>query len=167
MKRADFVLEDGGMKSSKRVFEKLREKTTPERPHPALTDLSRMRITVPDFTSFSLLNRIADDLLSERTNLWFVRVLAWIFARQNKYDTPFRSMNAIMQGRRRDKPADRLLTEVQFVTRRMRAGTDLNHPFDVRKSVSYPSAEHKAWMHGVMLKASILDFREFLDGRKA
>lgn len=156
------TMEDGGTKSRKRVEEKLAVKTTPERPHPAIIDMSRMRVVVPELSMMSrTIVRMAEALYWDRSQLRVVEILDWFYSDHEitKYATPLRCANVVFQPLMPHDTATTLLTEIQFVTRRMRAAMDLNHPFDATKRLAYPSEEHAAWMRMVMMKAALLDYR--------
>jgi|GEM_PF-6702473 len=156
--------EDGGTKSRKRLEQKIAAKTKPERPHPVITDMSRIRVVVPELPIMVRnITRTAESLYSDTSKLRVVEIIDWFYQTTlSKYDTPLRCANVIFQPYKPQNTPATLCTEIQFVTRRMRAGMDLNHPFDVTKQLAYPSEEHKAWMRTVIMKAALLDYRSQL-----
>ena len=56
-----------------------------------------------------------------------------------------------------DSFRDRMITEIQLVTRRTRALMDISHPFEVDKTTKYPSGAHKKWLHDLFYKAALAD----------
>lgn len=157
--------EDGGTKSQKRLEQKIAAKTSPERPHPVITDMSRIRVIVPELPLMVRnIALTAESLYWDTSKLRVVEIIDWFYRPTlSKYDTPLRCANVIFQPLKPQNTPATLCTEIQFVTRRMRAGMDLNHPFDVTKQLAYPSEEHKAWMHTVMMKAALLDYKSQLN----
>jgi hypothetical protein len=157
------TFENGGLKSSSRLQEKILKKTAPSRKYPTIADLSRLRVTTPNL---SLMFHASSDIttLFGYEDIYPVEIFDHLSKSQpTKYDTPLRSIHIIYQPEKVRGPTGRMLTEVQLVTRRMRAAMDLNHPFDVTKHLAYPSPEHRAWMHSVMMKAAILDYQDALN----
>lgn len=157
-------LEDGGTKSKQRLVEKINQKISTERPHPTIMDISRIRVVVP---KLPLMHRaiitLAEGLYRYNDKMRIVDIIDWLYGLNlTKYQTPLRCANVIFQPYQ-PHGDQRLLTEMQFVTRRMRAGMDLNHPFDVTKRLAYPSPEHKNWMHTVIMKAGLLDYQSQLE----
>ena len=153
-------LEDGGIKSPERLAHKLSVKADKS----LVGDISRLRYVTPGIADlYSTVYRLhlrLPELLDLR--LMAVRDF-YDQGDKSKYASPFRGINTnwIRPYAVKGNLADTLLTEIQVVTKRTRATMDLNHPFDVAKHVAYPSPEHQNWMHGVMMKASVLDLTEF------
>lgn len=153
-------LEDGGTKSPERLAHKLSIKADKSR----VGDISRLRYVTPGiadlYSTVYRLHRRLPELLDLR--LFAVRDF-YYQGDKSKYASPFCGINTnwIRPYAIKGNLADTLLTEIQIVTKRTRATMDLNHPFDVAKHIAYPSPEHQDWMHGVMMKASILDLTEF------
>ncbi len=154
-------LEDGGIKSPERLAHKLSIKADKF----LVGDISRLRYVTPSIadlysTVYRLHHRLPE-LLDLR--LFAARGFYYPGDRSKKYASPFRGINTnwIRPYAIKGNLADTLITEIQIVTKRTRATMDLNHPFDVAKHIAYPSPEHQSWMHGVMMKASILDLTEF------
>lgn len=153
-------LEDGGIKSPERLAHKLSIKADKSR----VGDISRLRYVTPDIANlYSTVYRL-HLRLPELLDLHLLQARDFYYQSDKlKYSSPFRGINTnwIRPYAIKGNLADTLITEIQVVTKRTRVTMDLNHPFDVAKHVAYPSPEHQSWMHGVMMKASILDLTEF------
>lgn len=151
-----YTFEDGGVKSPERIAQKIYEKTSDDRPNPQLTDISRMRIVTPEFRALYHVSQRLHDFLQYRDMILVESFDKYLDPNRTKYASDFRYINTIWQ----DKDATErnlLYSEIQLMTKRMRAIADLNHPFDATKVVQYPTKEHEAWLRRLILKAAVLD----------
>lgn len=152
------AVEDGGIKSFPRAKSKLdmRRKLGLGDHCP---DTSRVRIVVDGLARMDeAFSRLASARSLSQTLSPTGIFNHYGLAVQKKYDTPFRSVNIVFCGRDRADVLDRIATEVQLMTRRVRAVTELDHAFNVAKTLR--SRRLKKYLHSLLSKASILDFRE-------
>lgn len=166
------ILEDGGLKSVERAIQK-RDKLRARGWPIGCLDLSRFRLVVPDlyciealfneirrsflsldsdFESLIIANFYSGEILNQETNERGPVIM------KNSY---YRSINfAFYSPQAEGVLEESLSTEIQLITERMRFVSQLNHPFDVAKTIEYPDDEMRDYVNYLMLKASILDFRE-------
>ena len=153
------TVEDGGIKSFPRTKSKLdiRHKLGLGDHCP---DTSRVRIVVDGLVRMDeALSRLASAKSLSQTLSPTGIFNHYGLAVQKKYDTPFRSVNIVFCGIHKGDVIDRIATEVQLMTRRVRAVTELDHAFIIAKTLRC-SRRLKKHLHSLLSKASILDFRE-------
>lgn len=148
-------VEDGGIKSYMRAKKKLDKRRELGKPDHC-PDLSRIRLVV------SGLARMEEAYHRLRGNMPLQQIGTFSHYSKDiikRYLTPFRGVNTTWGGDGLENPDDQIATEVQLVTDRVRTVVDLDHPFNVAKTLKYPNIDAEDYVHALMLKASILDFK--------
>ncbi len=150
------AIEDGGLKSEARTEAKLKHQEKIGRT-PTVTDFSRARIICDGLkdmgsTYFALFHewKLTYDLLGS---------INYYSDSATKYPTPFRSINTYWITEEKPETPN-MNTEIQLVTKNVRALLDLNHSFDIAKTAEYPNKKLRAWVQRLFYKASIVDFKE-------
>lgn len=149
-------IEDGGIKTFLRSKKKLdRRREAGRGDH--CPDLSRVRLVVPGLAgmedTYDRLSRHMPWRQVGNFNYYSLNI-------GKKYPTPFRGVLTNWCGLDEKNANDQIATEVQLVTERVRSIMDLDHPFNVAQVLEYPDEEARDYVYGLMLKASILDFKE-------
>lgn len=154
----DVLIEEGGVKTFHRANAKAeRQRASGKVVH--CPDVTRMRLVVPDLI---VVDRVYSDLVSGAMaqGLYPIGLVNhYSLNVGKKYPTPFRGMGMILCGEG-ESDRDSIATEVQILTARVRAVVDLDHPFNVAQTIPYPDDEARDWLFSLMLKASILDFKD-------
>lgn len=156
--------EDGKVKSKSRVEEKVASSMARGHTYLHIPDASRGRIVTPDIASMIRAYQLFHAFAVYEVDLWPAGVRNSYTGATHQHAGPLRMLNTYWQliyPRNNDHDADTLVTELQFVTPRVRAIMALNHPYDVTKTIPYPTPEHESYVHQLLLKASILDLEEF------
>lgn len=122
---------------------------------------------VPDLTRLRIVSPNLDALEKSKLKLTERMQLAQILSsncywngHKMSYPTPFRGVVTAWCGIEPEPPINYLATEVQFITEKVSAVMELNHPFDVAQILDYPDEDSRDYVTSLFLKASILDFQE-------
>ncbi len=153
------TVESGGVKSFGRTDEKV-ARMMEEFGEANIPDLTRFRVITDGLVDLEVaVNAVRADYdmrLLSGNNYYAGR------GARRKYGTPWRGINTVWGGFEwtAQEGCDAVTTEVQFISRRVWAVSEIDHPFNVAKVVEYPSEELRQYIRSLMLKASILDFEE-------
>lgn len=153
LEEADKELENGGVKSEIRIVDKMRRIQELDFPR-YIGDLTRVRIVCDGLQELESLYISLREQLSGVLNLCVIS--NYYNASKVKNQRPWRGLNTVWVSERYPN----IPTEIQLVTRRVRAVMNLDHPYTKAGICKYPSAGHELFMRQLMIVASLFDFRE-------
>ncbi len=162
------ALEDGGIKTLERSLIKLQSRVERGKEADFLPDLSRARLICED------LSRAESVAVLLRKKFPFCLAIFNNFYQESarsarKQDTLYRSFTTVWTSRNHNSfgdCTDDYGTEIQILTRRMRAVMDLNHGLDISRTADYQSPEEKQHIERLFLGAALLDAEEYLESLK-
>lgn len=152
----EVTFQDGKVKTVHRALHKSRKFD-----HKHVPDLTRLRVISP---TLDCLERSKSKLTEQMKLAQISSSNCYWNGHKLSYPTPFRGVVTAWCGMDSEPKTNYLATEVQFITERVSAPMELNHPFDVTQVLNYPDEDAKDYVTCLLLKASILDFQEKFGG---